>query len=107
MQFDKITGDLSNREFVVFDKEALVVYQSPGSQLDRIVIDLADLVANAVRLEIFTPTESLLNLNGCLVLLRQAGDYFIALLADENEEGNENLALDMLKLHSRLLPELT
>lgn len=107
MQFTEITRDLTDREFVVFDSEALVVYQSPGSQLDRMVIDLADLVANAVRLEIFTPTESLLNLNGRMVLLRQAGDYFIALLGGENEEGNESLALDMLKLHSRFLPELT
>ncbi len=106
MQFNEITRDLADREFVIFDKEALVVYQSPGSQLDRMVIDLADLVANAVRLEIFTPTESLLNLNGRLILLRQAGDFFIALLASENEDGNENLTLDMLKLHSRLLPEL-
>ncbi|NOY23830.1 MAG: hypothetical protein GXO70_10030, partial [Acidobacteria bacterium] len=56
MQFNEITRDLADREFVIFDKEALVVYQSPGSQLDRMVIDLADLLANAVRLEIFTPT---------------------------------------------------
>jgi hypothetical protein len=107
MQFDQLTGDLADREFVVFDKEALVVYQSPSAQLERMVIDLADLVANVLKLEMFTPTESLLNLDGRLVLLRQAGDFFIALLSGENGEGNENLALDMLKLHSRLLSELT
>ena len=107
MQFDQLTGDLVDREFVVFDKEALVVYQSPGSELDRMVIDLADLVANVSKLEMFTPTESLLNLDGRLVLLRQAGDFFIALLSRKNQKGDETLAVDMLKLHSRLLPELT
>ncbi len=105
MQFAELTGDLSDREFVVFDREALVVYQSPGSELDRIVVDLADLVANAIRLEIFKPTESLLKLGDQLILLRQAGDFFIALLA--RNSSRRELMLDMIKLHSRLLPELT
>ena len=107
MQFEEMTKDLPGRKFVIFDREALVVYQSPGIEADRMVIDLADLVANAVRLELFTPTESLLNMDGQLVLLRQAGDFFIALLADDNGALGGELALDMLKLHSRLLPELT
>ncbi len=107
MQFNEITRDLSDRKFVVFDKEALVVYQSPGAELDQMVIDLADLVANAVRLEMFTPTESLLNVNGRLILLKQVGDFFIALLCEGNGEESRKLVLDMLKLESRLLPELT
>ncbi|NOZ12632.1 MAG: hypothetical protein GXO69_03175 [Acidobacteria bacterium] len=106
MQFSEITKDLADREFVIFDKEALVVYQTPGLELEKTVIDLADIVSNAIRLEIFRPEETLLDLNGRLVLLRQAGDFFIALLGKKGED-SKYFALDMLKLYSRLLPELT
>ncbi len=106
MQFSEITKDLADREFVIFDQEALIVYQTPGLEFERMVIDLADLVSNAIRLEIFYPKETLLNLNGRLILLRQAGDFFIALLG-KNEEDRKSFSLDMLKLYSRLLPELT
>ena len=106
MQLDMITSDLNNLEFVVFDHEALIVYQSGGMEKESLVIDLTDLVSNAVRLELFEPDSCTMVLHGRHILLRKIGEFCVALVAPSDPVQQSSLELEMIKLYYRLSSEL-
>lgn len=105
MQFDELMGDFPDLDMVVFDREALVVFQKGELSKEDLVIELGPILKDAERLEIFAPTECVLKTGSHRILMRQAGEYIIAVIQDVSVP-KDKLYLDLIRVYNRLVPEL-
>ncbi len=106
MQFDELMLDFPDLNMVVFDREALVVYQKGSIPKDDLVIELGPILKDAERLELFVPSECVVKAGDYHVLMRQAGDYIVAVIQDASLPTGE-LYLDLVRVYNRLVPELS
>ncbi len=105
MQFDELMMDFPDLDIVVFDREALVVFEKGSIPKDNLVIELGPILKDAERLELFVPSECVLKAGGHHVLMRQAGEYVVALVQEASAPTGK-LYLDLIRVYNRLVPEL-
>ena len=106
MRFLKLIEGLEHLDLIVFDNNALVVFQNGPMHKDDITIELLPLLKDAQRLELFRPREGQVVVDGKRILLRQIGEFTLAVFLADQEKG-EATRLDALRLFYRLKPELT
>jgi len=104
MRLKELMAGLEHLDMVVFDNEALVVFQSGPTPKEDVIIELLSVLKDGQRLELIQPDEGLVIVKGKRILVRRMGDYWVTLLADPSDS-SQKIWLDMVRVHHRLMPE--
>ena len=105
MRFRELIQGLEHMDILVFDQDALIVFQNGPMHKDDIVIELLPVLKDAERLELFHPTECQLVIQGKRILMRRAGEFTIAVFLT-GEADTDKAYLDTIRAFYRLKPEL-
>ena len=105
MRFLELIAGLEHLDLIVFDDDALVVFQNGPMHKDDITIELLPLLKDAQRLELFQPDECQVVVAEKRILLRRVGAFTLAVFL-QDPEALDTARLEALRLFYRLKPEL-
>lgn len=105
MRFHELMQGLEEMDLLVFDGDALIVYQNGPLHKDDIVIELLPILKEASRLELFTPEECQVTVQEKRILLRKIGEFTLAVFMT-GDSARDRFHLDAIRAFHRLKPEL-
>jgi len=104
MQLGEIVDDLKIDNVVIFDKDAIVIYQK-GNIDEMVVIELTDFFKQVGQFELLPFSEINMSFSGKKVLCKQLGDFYLTAIIDEKNL-DEKLPFHFLLLYNKVKREL-